>query len=81
MLALSLGNADWRAPGKPRPRSQRRPAALTVTLLLPTPGHSDLICVEGELVPMTDPQPKVLAVALSARALTRLEAALPARSI
>ncbi len=64
-----------------RGTSQRRPAALTVTLLLPTPGHGDLICVEGELVPMTDPQPKVLAVALSARALTRLEAALPARSI
>ncbi len=64
-----------------RGTSQRRPAALTVTLLLPTADPADLICVEGELVPMTDPQPKVLAVALSSRALARLEQALPARCI
>mgnify|MGYP000163779592 CR=1 FL=1 len=62
-----------------RGTSQRRPAALTVTLLLPSPDAGELIHVEGELVPMTDPQPKVLAVALSARALARLEQALPAR--
>jgi hypothetical protein len=62
-----------------RGTSQRRPAALTVTLLLPSPEHDDMICVEGELVPMTDPQPKVLAVALSSRALARLEQALPTR--
>ena len=62
-----------------RGTSQRRPAALTVTLLLPSPDHAEMLCVEGELVPMTDPQPKVLAVALSSRALARLEQALPAR--
>lgn len=62
-----------------RGTSQRRPAALTVTLLLPTADTADLVFVEGELVPMTDPQPKVLAVALSSRALARLEEALPAR--
>jgi hypothetical protein len=72
-----------------RGTSQRRPAALTVTLLLPTGGApaagrvraamQGITCVEGELVPMTDPQPQVLAVALSARALGRLELAAPRR--
>lgn len=60
-----------------RGTSQRRPAALTVALLFP--GPDAVLCLEGELVPMTDPQPKVLAVALSLRALARLEQALPAR--
>jgi hypothetical protein len=70
-----------------RGTSQRRPAALTVTLLLPTDTHAQvgasplhgITCVEGELVPMTDPQPKVLAVALSPRALAQLELAAPRR--
>ena len=70
-----------------RGTSQRRPPSLTVTLLCP---HGDarpgapatlhgITCVEGELVPMTDPQPQVLAVALTARALTQLERSLPGR--
>ena len=81
-----------------RGTSQRRPASLTVTLLLPqaqslaarphaeprpaasvVPAMQGLTCVEGELVPMTDPQPQVLAVALSPRALAQLELAVPRR--
>jgi hypothetical protein len=54
-----------------RGTSTRRPATLTVTLLQLTgmPG------IEGELVPMTDPQPQVLAVALTPAALAQLERA------
>lgn len=83
-----------------RGTSQRRPASLTVTLLLPqsqpaslaaaarpnprgdsrpAAAMQGLTCVEGELVPMTDPQPQVLAVALSPRALAQLELAVPRR--
>jgi hypothetical protein len=58
-----------------RGTSTRRPATLTVTLLLAQTGRAGagIFCVEGELVPMTDPQPQVLAVALTGGALTRLE--------
>ena len=45
-----------------------------VALLLPRADH--VIRVDGELVPMTDPQPAVIAVALAPAALARLEAAL-----
>ncbi len=48
--------------------------AFTVTLLVPASGG--LTRIEGELVPMTDPQPHVLAVALSLRGLSELERAL-----
>ena len=68
-----------------RGTSQRAPATLTVSLLIPgdaAPGSGDLMhgvhcihCIEAELVPMTDPQPQVLAVALSPRALAQLELA------
>ncbi len=54
-----------------RGTSTRRPATLTVTLLQATSG----LAIEGELVPMTDPQPQVLAVALTAAALAQLERA------
>lgn len=82
-------------PNGRRGTSQRRPASLTVTLLVPQLHHPQragatleprpassmqgLTCVEGELVPMTDPQPQVLAVALSPRALAQLELAVPRR--
>lgn len=60
-----------------RGTSQRRPAALTVLLVVP--GGEDargrVVRIEGELVPMTDPQPQVLAVALGPRALAELEQA------
>jgi hypothetical protein len=63
-----------------RGTSQRAPAALTVSLLIPDAGHPPgITCIEAELVPMTDPQPQVLAVALSPRALARLEQADPGR--
>ncbi len=74
-----------------RGTSQRAPAGLTVSLLIPgeptarptghppMPGTSGVICIEAELVPMTDPQPQVLAVALSPRALAQLERADPGR--
>jgi hypothetical protein len=69
-----------------RGASQRAPATLTVSLLIPgDAGHppgsslSGVTCIEAELVPMTDPQPQVLAVALSPRALARLEQADPGR--
>lgn len=55
-----------------RGTSQRRPAALTVLLMIPTRGGG-ITRIEGELVPMTDPQPQVLAVALTPRALAELE--------
>ncbi len=67
-----------------RGTSQRAPATLTVSLLIPgdaapRPPSGDLLhgihCIEAELVPMTDPQPQVLAVALSPRALAQLELA------
>ncbi len=59
-----------------RGTSTRRPATLTVTLLLAqAAGPAGIICVEGELVPMTDPQPQVLAVALTGGALAQLERA------
>lgn len=65
-----------------RGTSTRRPATLTVTLLCarePAPGAAgpDILGIEGELVPMTDPQPQVLAVALTAGALAQLEAQAP----
>lgn len=59
-----------------RGTSQRRPAALTVLLMIPTRGRDGggrIARIEGELVPMTDPQPQVLAVALTPRALAELE--------
>ena len=57
-----------------RGTSTRRPATLTVTLLLaPASARAGIFCIEGELVPMTDPQPQVLAVALTGGALARLE--------
>ncbi|MFY0531379.1 hypothetical protein [Nannocystis pusilla] len=47
--------------------------AFAVTLLAPAVDPRDgVISIEGELVPMTDPQPQVLAVALSPRALAEL---------
>ncbi len=55
-----------------RGTSQRRPTALTVTLMIPT-ADGRVVRIEGELVPMTDPQPQVLAVALTPRALAELE--------
>ena len=67
-----------------RGTSQRAPATLTVSLLIPgdaaqLPASGGLLhgihCIEAELVPMTDPQPQVLAVALSPRALAQLELA------
>jgi hypothetical protein len=54
-----------------RGTSQRRPTALTVMLMVPT--ATGIARIEGELVPMTDPQPEVLAVALTPRALAELE--------
>lgn len=73
-----------------RGTSQRRPPSLTVTLLSPhaeahprptaePPSLQGITCFEGELVPMTDPHPQVLAVALTARALAQLERAAPRR--
>jgi hypothetical protein len=56
-----------------RGTSTRRPASLTVTLL--DAADSGMHGIEGELAPMTDPQPQVLAVALGAAALARLERA------
>lgn len=55
-----------------RGTSQRRPAALTVMLMIPR-ADGRITRIEGELVPMTDPQPQVLAVALTPRALAELE--------
>lgn len=65
-----------------RGTSTQRPATLTVTLLHagdagPGAAGPDILRVEGELVPMTDPQPQVLAVALTPGALTQLEAEAP----
>jgi len=57
-----------------RGTSQRRPAALTVLLVVPD-ARGGVVRIEGELVPMTDPQPQVLAVALGPRALAELEQA------
>lgn len=48
--------------------------AFAVTLL--APARAGVVRIEGELVPMTDPQPRVLAVALSPRALAELGRAL-----
>jgi hypothetical protein len=50
--------------------------AFAVTLLVPSARGSGVVRIEGELVPMTDPQPQVLAVALSPRALAQLGRAL-----
>lgn len=51
--------------------------AFAVTLLVPgAEPHAGVVRLEGELVPMTDPQPQVLAVALSSRALAQLGRAL-----
>lgn len=50
-----------------------RPGVFTVTLLVPGPCGYERH--EGELVPMTDPGPRVLAVALSPHALAALERA------
>ncbi len=58
-----------------RGTSQRRPAALTVLLMIPT--RHGVVRIEGELVPMTDPQPQVLAVALTPRGLAELEQMAP----
>ena len=63
-----------------RGTSQRRPAALTVMLMIPTRAGG-VVRVEGELVPMTDPQPQVLAVALTPRALAELEQATGTRPV
>lgn len=57
-----------------RGASRAAHGAFTVTLLVP--GDEGVTRIEGELVPMTDPQPHVLAVALSPRALSELEGAL-----
>ncbi len=75
-----------------RGTSQRAPSTLTVSLLIPvetdmvpprTTAASEVFsgihCIEAELVPMTDPQPQVLAVALSPRALALLELAMARR--
>jgi hypothetical protein len=57
-------------------RGATRAGAFAVTLLAPTGNRSRVVRIEGELVPMTDPQPQVLAVALSPRALSELGRAL-----
>lgn len=58
-------------------RAGTRTGTFAVTLLAPDAGApAGVLRVEGELVPMTDPQPQVLAVALSPAALRELGRAL-----
>lgn len=57
-----------------RGASRGGPGAFTVTLLVPcADADGGVARIEGELVPMTDPGPRVLAVALSPHALAALE--------
>lgn len=80
--------SNWASqPVARRGASQGGPNTLTVTLMLPAGDPSStwtdaqgIVRLEGELVPMTDPQPQVLAVALSPRALAQLELAVRRRT-
>jgi hypothetical protein len=62
-------------------RGASRAEAGTFAVTLLAPGSVGVTRIEGELVPMTDPQPQVLAVALSERALGELERSLAGAEI
>lgn len=62
-----------------RGASRAEVGTFAVTLLIPA--AVGVARIEGELVPMTDPQPQVLAVALSERALGELERSLAGAEI
>lgn len=64
----------WASQPLARRGASRAGHTFTVTLLVPA--AEGVVRIEGELVPMTDPQPHVLAVALSPRGLAELERAL-----
>lgn len=67
--------ASWAShPTSRRGSSQEPSTAHAVTLLMPTADGQPLLRMRAELVPMTDPQPEVLALALSPAALVRLGA-------
>ncbi|HRI09618.1 MAG TPA: hypothetical protein PKW35_17475 [Nannocystaceae bacterium] len=69
--------SSWASlPSGRRGTTQEASTAHEVALLL---AHEDVVLrIDGELVPMTDPQPEVIAVALTPAARERLEAALRA---
>lgn len=69
--------SSWAShPTSRRGSSQEASTAHAVTLLLPTAdGGGAALRMRAELVPMTDPQPEVLALALAPAALDRLRSA------
>lgn len=69
--------SSWASqPSARRGASRASHGAFAVSLLAPASSHAGVVRIEGELVPMTDPQPQVLAIALSPRALSELGRAL-----
>ncbi|MEZ4451667.1 MAG: hypothetical protein R3B09_19530 [Nannocystaceae bacterium] len=68
--------SSWASHPTSRRGSSLEPStAHAVTLLMPTADGEPILRMRAELVPMTDPQPEVLALALSPLALGRLGSA------